>query len=297
MGKIASGIADNSVTTLCASTSKNKLIIAPAMNLKLYMNKFFQENLNKLRGLGATIVEPRMEGGIAKVALVEEVVDHAVRKLSMSRLKGRRVLILNGPTRYDLDAIRFISNKATGMLGYWLAKEAFYRGCNVKVIHGPDYLSYPRYLETISVYTTEDMLKESVSEVKREKYDVVMFPAAILDFKPEETLEKKVESGREWMIRLKPAPKVIDEVAKWCRDSFIVAFKLEYRVSEEKLIEEAYKRLKEVNAGLIVANDASEIRGERHKAYIINRRGEVREFDGTKRELAYEILNALEKEF
>jgi len=295
IGKIAQGIADNAVTTLCAAVDMDKLIIVPAMNMRLYDSSILQENLSKLKRLGVTVISPRFSEGTAKIPRVEEVVDHAIRNLSRSRLRDRKVLILTGPTRYDLDPIRFISNKASGRLGYWLAKEGFQRGCQVKVIYGPGEVQFPEYIPLINVYSTEDMLEASLKELGKDAYDVAIFSAAVLDFKPKERADLKVKSGKEWSLELVPTPKVIERVIGEHPDLFVVAFKLEYNIPEKELIEGAHERLRELDADLMVANDLTAIRGEQHKAYIINKEKEVKVVDGTKAVLAEEIFNAIEK--
>lgn len=295
IGKIAQGIADNAVTTLCAATEMDRLILVPAMNMRLYDSPVLQENIAKLKRLGGTVISPRFSEGIAKIPKVEEAVDHAIRKLSRSRLRDRKALILAGPTRYDLDPIRFISNKASGRLGYWLAKEGFQRGCRVKVIYGPGEVQFPDHIPVINVYSPEDMLKESLRELGKDAYDVAIFSAAVLDFKPKERADFKVKSGKEWILELVPTPKVIEQVIGEHPDLFVVAFKLEYDLPEKELIEGAHERLKELNADLMVANDLTAIKGERHKAYIINKEKEVKVVDGTKALLAEEIFNTIEK--
>lgn len=295
VGKIAGGIADNAVTTLCAATSLARLVIAPAMNLRLYNSHILQENLAKLMKQGATIVQPRFSEGAAKIAPKEAVVDHLIRKVSRSRLKDRRVLILTGPTRYNLDPVRYISNRSSGRLGYCLAREAFHRGSIIKVIYGPGRAVFPSHIPVTRVYSAEDMLEECLKELDRQIYDVAIFSAAILDFKPKVEVSSKVKSGEEWTIELVPTPKVIEEVARKHPELFTVAFKLEYKVPEGRLTKDAYHRLKELNAGLMVANDLAEITEKRHKAYIIDRNGNIEKVDGTKETLAEEIFNALEK--
>lgn len=295
IGKIAHGIADNPVTTLCASIDPIKLLIVPAMNLKLYNNEFLRENIEKLKKLGVTFVMPRISEGAAKIATVDEVIDHAIRCLSTSKLRERRVLILTGPTRYDLDPVRYISSRSTGKLGYYLAKEAFHRGCRVGVVYGQGLVNFPTYIRTINVYTTEDMLTETLKEIERENYEIAIFSAAILDFKPSLYLDEKVKSGSIWSIELRPTVKVIEEVSKKYLNLIIVGFKLEYKVPREYLIMKAKEELMKVGASLVVANDLSEVSGERHRAYIVNREGEVVEFDGTKEELARKIFDLLEE--
>ena len=293
--KVARGVADNAVTTLCASTSPTRLVVAPAMNLRLYMNAAFREALKRLKRLGVTLVEPRISEGAAKVASVEKAVDYVIRSLSTSILKGRGILILTGPTRYDIDPVRYVSNKASGKIGYWLAKEAFQRGCEVKVIYGPGTVRFPEYIPVVKVYTVEEMLKAALTELETGRYEVAVFSAAILDFKPATYEAEKVKSGAEWTVNLIPTVKVIGEVSRRYPDVRIVGFKLEYKVSREELIRRAQDELERVKAAIIVANDLSEIRGECHKAYLIDQRGRVRDFDGKKAELAGEILNLLEE--
>jgi phosphopantothenoylcysteine decarboxylase/phosphopantothenate--cysteine ligase len=295
INKIAQGLADNAVTTLCASTDPTRLLIAPAMNLRLYKNAILKTSVEKLAKMGATFVEPRLSEGAAKVATVDATVDYAIRCLSISKLKGRGVLILTGPTRYDLDPIRYISNKSTGKLGYWLAKEAFHRGCKVKVIYGPCSVSFPSYIPSMNAYTTEDMLAATLKELEKEKYEVAIFSAAVLDFKPSTYSMEKVKSGSSWHIELEPTVKIIEEVSCRYPDLKIVGFKLEYKVSREELIKRAQEELMKIRAFLIVANDLSEIEEESHPAYLINQKGDIKEFKGTKMELAREIFDEIEE--
>jgi phosphopantothenoylcysteine decarboxylase/phosphopantothenate--cysteine ligase len=294
INKIACGIADNAVTTLCASMPTDRILIAPAMNLKLYGNHVLQQNMSGLRRRGAVILSPRIEEGAAKVPPVEEVLDNSIRVLSSSRLRERRVLILTGPTRYELDPVRYISNKATGRIGYWLAKEAFHRGCGVKVIYGPGAVKFPRHIPCVNVLSTEDMLNEALAEVRKEPYDIAIFSAAILDFKPERRLDEKVRSGKRWSIELVPTPKVIKEVRKERPDLFIVAFKLEYNVKKESLIFKAREMMKKYEANLMVANDLLKIERGINEAIILDEGGNVYEFVGTKDGLAKKIMDVIE---
>lgn len=297
INKIASGIGDNAVTTLCISTQPNKLIISPAMNIKLYNSHILQENMDKLRKLGVTIIEPRFEEGAAKIADITEVLDHSIRALSTSRLKKRKVLILAGPTQYDLDPIRYISNRATGALGYWLAREGFHRGCDIKIVYGPGRVSFPRYIHVINAKTTEDMLDRTLYVLESWQPDIAIFSAAILDFKPQKYIGEKVKSGEEWVIKFVPTPKVIKIVRDKYEKLYLVAFKLEYNVSKEVLIDRALDEMKRVKANIVVANDLNKISGDVHEAYIISEDRKVREFKGTKERLAIEIFDTIEKTY
>jgi len=296
INKYAHGIADNAVTTLLLSTSPNKVVISPAMNLKLYNNPTTQESISKLKGIGVNFLEPRVEEGAVKVSDIEYTVDFIIRKLSVSRLRDKRVLILAGPTRYDIDAVRYISNKSTGKLGYHLSKEAFYRGCMVNVIYGPGLIQFPKHINVIHVYTTEDFLSKTLEELSSEKYDIIIFSAAILDFKPERYVDVKIKSGSELTIKLVPTPKVISEVKAKFPDIFTVLFKLEYKVSKSTLIKRAREEMQRHNADIVVANDLERVSEDYHEAIIISKTGLTTEYKGTKEGLAKEIFDTIEKE-
>jgi len=292
--KAARGIADNAVTTLLAATPPNRLVLAPTMNLKLFGNPVFRECLDRLRSMGAMVVEPEFGEGAAKAPRIDVVVDHCLRALSTSKLRGRGVLLLAGPTRYSIDAVRFISNRSTGRLGYWLAREAFRRGCRVSVVYGPGVVKFPPHIPVTSVETTEDMLREALSRLESDRFDIAIFAAAILDFKPEAYVDEKIRSGRELTIRLVPTPKVVEAVRRSRPDLFLVTFKLEYRVGREELVARAEEEMKRYRADIVVANDIARVTEETHEAVILTRDGSVREFRGSKTALAAEIFDAIE---
>jgi len=295
VNKIGSGVADNAVTTLCASTGPTRLLIAPAMNLKLYSSNILRDNIERLKKQGVTFVEPVISEGAAKAATIETTTDHVIRCLSISRLRGRGVLILTGPTNYDLDPVRYISNKSTGRLGYCLAKEGFHRGCVVKVVYGPGSVTFPSHIPTMNVYTVEDMLRETLKDLKKGVYEVAIFSAAVLDFKPTTYSEEKIESGHRLRVEFEPTPKIIDEISSRYPDLAIVGFKLEYKISKEELLKRAREELVRTKALMVVANDLSEISENRHRAHLVTKGGDVRDFDGTKMELAHEIFNLIEE--
>ncbi len=294
--KIANGIADNPVTTLCASTDPSKIVIAPAMSIKLYSNPILKRNIEVLKSYGVRFIEPIIEEGAAKIADIDTTVNYIIRFLNRSGLRDSKVLILAGPTRYDIDAVRYISSKSTGLLGYYLAMEAFWRGCDLKVIYGPGEIEYPDIFNVERVYTTEEMLDKTIMELSKIKYDIAIFVAAILDYKPSKYIDAKIKSGGRISMELIPTPKVIDIVRSKYPDLFIVGFKLEYKIDEDKLIEEARRRLNEIKPGIIIANDISKITRDRHRACIIYDGG-VKIVDSSKDIVAREVFNIIEEAY
>jgi len=261
ISKIAYGIADTPVTTVVSTAfgSKIPIIIVPAMHESLYDHPILIENIKKLESLGVEFINPRMEEGKAKIASLEDIVETVIRKLSIKSMKGIKLLITAGPTLEYIDPIRVITNKGSGKMGIAIANEALRRGADVTLIYGHGIVAPPQGARVISVETTEEMYNEVVSELKDKNYDVLIATSAVTDFAPEKKYDYKLPSREinELVIKLKPLPKIIDEVKELSPKIFLVAFKADYKLSDEKLIDRAYELLKASNAGLVVANDVS----------------------------------------
>ena len=262
ISKIACGIDDTPVTTVVSTAFGSNIptMIVPAMHESMYRHPIVTENIEKLKSLGLEFVGPRIEEGKAKIAEVEDVVSAVIRKLAATKdLVGKRVLVTAGPTLEYIDPIRVITNKSSGKMGVAIAEEALLRGANVTLIYGPGAVSPPWRVRVINVETTEDMYNAAMMELKSEKYDIIIAAGAAADFTPEKPIKHKVltRTTPELLLKLKPTPKIIDAVKKISPSAFLVAFKAEYRLSDEELIKSAYQRLKAANADLIVANDVS----------------------------------------
>lgn len=261
ISKIAYGIDDTPVTTVVSTAfgSKIPIIIVPAMHESLYDHPILVENIKKLESLGVEFINPRIEEGKAKIASLEDIVEAVIRKLSIKSMKGIKLLITAGPTLEYIDPIRVITNKSSGKMGIAIANEALRRGADVTLIYGHGIVSPPQGARVISVETTEEMYNEVVSELKAKDYDVLIATSAATDFGPEKKYDYKLPSREihELIIKLKPLPKIIDKAKELSPKTFLVAFKADYKLSDEKLINKAYELLKASNADLVVANDVS----------------------------------------
>lgn len=211
------------------------------------------------------------------------------------KMKDKKVLILTGPTRYDIDIVRYIGSKSTGRLGYYLSKESLKRGYDTTVVYGPGKVEMPEEVNLINVYTTEEMLKATLNELEKEDYQVAIFSAAILDFKPARSFKKKLRSGQELKIELVPTPKVIKKVRNKYPELFIVGFKLEYNLEEDELLKRGYKALRKQKSDLLVINDFSDVR-DGHKAILIGKDRNTKKIGPTKQKVAEGILGAIEKQ-
>lgn len=196
-------------------------------------------------------------------------------------LRGKKLLITSGPTRAPLDAVRYITNKATGRLGALIAEEAIQRGAHVTFVYGrpsqvPVVRGHPHdALTLIAVETIDDLIAVFRQELPQ-GYDAVIHPMAVLDFQPDVVHEDKTGSGvTDWVVRLVPTPKVIGLVKEIAPRTFLVGFKLEVGKHPEDLQAIAYDFLKKNRADLVVANDLRDIEEGEHRGYFIAPDGAV----------------------
>lgn len=306
ISKIACGIDDTPVTTVVSTAlgSDIPIVIVPAMHESMYRHQIIRENINKLKELGVWFVGPRIEEGKAKMAGIEEIVNRVIGILTKPKdMKALRVLVTAGPTREYIDAIRFISNPSSGKMGVAIAEEALTRGAEVTLIYGRGTAKPPLNVKLINVETTEEMLSAVINELKSSKYDIFISTAAVLDYGPENVVDQKTPSGlREWTIKLRYLPKVVCEARRVDPGVFIVGFKAEYKISKEELIEKAYRKLKESNLNLIVANDVGlagrGFESDTNEVYIVDPEKNVVHIPlSSKRDVAAKILDVVVDQF
>ena len=258
IGKIASGIADDMLTTTVMAT-KAPVLIAPAMNVNMYTNPIYRENEDKLRRFGCLFVEP-ISGSLAcgwegqgKLASPEAIFEAALAALSPKDLAGRTLMVTAGPTREEIDPVRYISNHSSGKMGYALARAAVRRGARVILVSGPTCLPLPSDVETICVESACEM---QVAVMKRvSQCDVVIKAAAVADYRPVERKTDKIKKHSESMtIQLQKNPDILAELGATFQRPFLVGFAAE----TDNLAEYAARKLNEKNLDMIVANDVSQ---------------------------------------
>ena len=281
LGKVAAGIDDTPVTSILsvALGSKIPIIVAPAMHEAMYDNIFVQQNVSKLREQ-MVFIEPKMEGGKAKVADPEHVLNATISVLSSrALLSGKRVLVTAGSTIEYIDPIRVMTNLSSGKMGIAMAQEAQRMGATVTLVYGHGTLN-PASDKIVRVNTGEEMYKAIVSELSSKRYDIAVMAAAVADFAPAKKSYQKIDTKLGKMeLSLVATRKIIDEVKNKSKDTFLVAFKADYGVSDSILTEKAYRKLKECDADIIVANDlgrkGSEPGSDKNEVFIVNKNKEV----------------------
>ena len=196
IGKVANGIADDMLSTTIMAC-KSKVIFAPAMNTNMYENPIVQGNIEKLKSLGYEFIEPDSgrlacgDIGKGKFPKPEVIVERVLTELHDKKdLTNKKVVISAGPTRSDLDPVRFVSNRSTGKMGYEIAKEARDRGAEVVLVSGPVSLEEPQGIKTIKVSTNAEMY-EKVKE-NYDDADIVIMSAAVADYKAKEVSKQKI---------------------------------------------------------------------------------------------------------
>ncbi|MDQ3999018.1 MAG: bifunctional phosphopantothenoylcysteine decarboxylase/phosphopantothenate--cysteine ligase CoaBC [Thermoproteota archaeon] len=277
LGKVAAGIDDTPVTSILsvALGSKIPIIVAPAMHEAMYENIFVQQNVSKLKEHMVSI-EPKIEGGKAKVADPEHMLNATISILSNNApLSGKRVLVTAGSTIEYIDPIRVITNLSSGKMGIAIAQEAQRMGATVTLVYGHGTLS-PETGKIVRVNTGEEMYKAVVSELLSKRQDIAVMAAAVADFAPAKKSDKKINTKLGKMeLSLVTTRKIIDEVKNNSKDTFLVAFKADYCIPESVLIEKAYRKLKECDADIIVANDlgrkGSEPGSDKNEVFIVDR--------------------------
>jgi phosphopantothenoylcysteine decarboxylase / phosphopantothenate---cysteine ligase len=254
ISKFAYKIADNPINTLLVTAYGygTPIIMVPSMHESMY--RAVEENINKLKSEGILFVEPRQEENKAKFPSLQDIVLKVERNTSKGDLAGKKVLVSAGATYEDIDPIRGITNRSSGKMGVEIAKEAFRRGAEVNLICGRVEIGLPSIFRVIRVGSSLEMQLEVEGLVL--DHDVFLSAAAVSDF----TLEKethKVSSHEDITLQLRPAPKIINRVKVINPEIFLVAFKADYNVSNEEIVESARQRMEESRADLVVANDVA----------------------------------------
>lgn len=301
ISKVACGIDDTTVTSVVSTAfaSNCPIIIVPAMHESMYNHPVLVKNIRDLMALGVEFVGPRIEEGKAKIAETNEILQTVIGKLTGRKdFHGMKVLITAGATIEHIDPVRIITNKSSGKMGVALADEASSRGAEVTFIYGTGSEPPPTRVDLLRVETTEQMREAVVSELKSKKYDMMIAVAAVADWAPCKPYTYKISShDRDSLeLRLKRTGKIIDLVKEISPRTFLVAFRAEGNLPHKQLIENAYRRLVEAKADIIVANDIGKknvgFGTDTNEVLIIDKKKNIKHIPlAKKREVARKILD------
>jgi phosphopantothenoylcysteine decarboxylase/phosphopantothenate--cysteine ligase len=260
MAKLAHGLAD-SVLTEAALAHRGPLVLAPAMNDRMWSHPATQANAELLRARGAEFVGPAegelAEGGsgVGRMAEPREIAER-IRDLlarGSGALAGKRVVVAAGGTREPLDVVRYIGNRSSGRMGVALAEEADRRGAAVTLVGSNLAVPVPAGLELVSAPTAEDVAREVLA---RADADLVVMAAAVADYRPVEARgDKRPKDGEAWALSLEPTRDVLAELGRNRRNGqLLVGFAAE---AGGNGLERARRKRSNKGVDLIVYNDVS----------------------------------------
>lgn len=305
IGKMANGIADDMLTTTILAT-KASVMVAPAMNVNMYGHPAVAANMDKLTDYGYQFVEPGVGllacGWIGKGRLAEpeEIVEAVAAFFEKKQvpeqtqdLAGKHVLVTAGPTREKIDPIRYITNHASGKMGYAIAEAARDRGAKVTLVSGPTSLERPSGVEFVAVESVQDMFDAVMQHLPES--DIVIKSAAVSDYRPKIVQEHKMKKGDgPLVLELDKAPDILKTVGERKTKQFVVGFAAE----TQDVLKHAQSKIERKNLDMIVANnvltEGAGMGSDTNVVTIMTRAGEQLALDKlSKRAVAEKILDAV----
>jgi len=298
LGRLRAGLADDAVTTTALACSCPGLL-APAMNTRMWRNAAVQENLAALRQRGFAVVGPESgeladgEVGEGRLAEPAEIARAAARLLGPSDLAGRRLLVTAGPTREPIDPVRYLSNPASGKMGFAVARAAVRRGAEVLLVTGPSDLPDPAGVQVIRVTTAAEMASAVLGAADGQ--DAFVATAAVSDYRPRDpsSSKKKKGPGDETLV----LTRTVDILATLGErhggkpgGPVLVGFAAE----TEDVVANARGKLRQKGCDLVVANAVGrpgEGFGADHNRVALVGPAEIAEIEGTKDAVAEAILD------
>ena len=300
IGKIRGGIADDMLSTVVMAMGA-PVVLAPAMNSQMYASAAVRENIAVLRSRGFLFVEPD-EGELAcgtvgpgRLAMVGKIVEMAKIVLAEKILEGKKVLVSAGPTAESIDPVRFLSNRASGKMGFAMARVARRFGADVTLVSGPTALADPYFVKTVRVRTAEEM--QTAVERESADADAVVMCAAVADFRAASVSPTKIKKdGGGWNLELATTVDILDRLGREKGRRVLVGFAAETSDIEQNAIAKMRKK----NLDAIVANDVSRtdigFESDDNEVRVFFSDGEVRELPlATKEGIAVGVWLALHR--
>ncbi len=296
IGKTANGIGDDLLSTTIISFQK-PILFVPAMDSGMWNNRIVQDNLKKLKNNGYYILEPDSgplaSGKIGKGRFPR--VDRIYNKIlvcvnNYRTLEGKKILITGGRTEEDIDSVRVVTNRSSGIMALELYEAAKCRDCDVRLIMGQASVMVPDEPEIIRVRTSYEMLNTLKKHI--EWADILIMSAAVGDYKPLELRNTKIHSNSLRLV-LKKNIDILKSIKNYKKDKIFIGFSVE----DKDDLKRAQKKLKEKDLDYIISNPVSVIGKETTSVTILKKNGEILEPGRmSKWELANQIFDLIVKE-
>lgn len=262
IAKMAHGIADDLLSTVVLANTAPVLVV-PAMNTNMYENQIVQENLQRLKDIGYRIMDPDSgllacgATGDGRLPAVDDIYQVIINSLHPQHdLEGKRIMVNAGTTCEDIDPVRFIANRASGKMGFCIAKNAARRGAEVILVCGNSSAEIPAGVKVVPVWSAEEMCQVMLEY--QDACDAIIGAAAVGDFKIADTKGQKLKKAdnREdkLLLELVGNPDILQELGKRKKPSQVT---VGFAAETENVLENAKKKLNSKNLDFIVANDVT----------------------------------------
>ncbi|MEO9947550.1 MAG: bifunctional phosphopantothenoylcysteine decarboxylase/phosphopantothenate--cysteine ligase CoaBC [Paraglaciecola sp.] len=301
IAKLTHGLADDLLSTLCLATDA-PIYIAPAMNQQMWHAKATQANLTTLSQRDVTFFGPAQgeqacgDVGPGRMLEPQDLADLLLPQKSPLLLKGQKITITAGPTREEIDPVRYISNHSSGKMGYALARAAKELGAEVTLVSGPVNLPPPADINTVKVNSAEQMLAAVMSTIK--DCHIFIACAAVADYRVQQKVDQKIKkSDDELTLTFVKNPDILKEVAHLSSPPFTVGFAAE----TQNLKEYALGKLQRKKLNMIAANDVSDSKigfnSEQNALTVFWPKGELKLEVADKQLLAKKLMLLVEQRY
>jgi len=298
MARLTHGQADDLLSTLCLAASV-PLLLAPAMNQQMWLNPATQDNARLLTSRGITLLGPADgsqacgDTGPGRMLEPGDLIGHLDHVFQTNTLTAKKLVITAGPTREDIDPVRFISNRSSGRMGYAVARAAVEAGAEVVLISGPTSLELPERVFCQQVVTARQMHDAVMNEIR--DTDIFIAAAAVADYRCSTIADQKIKKTDAFInLTLEKNPDILGEVASLSPPPFTVGFAAE----TEALLENARKKLINKKLDMIAANLVGDNRGfesEDNELQIIWKDGNIKLDHAPKEKLARNLVAIIAK--
>lgn len=255
IAKLAHGVADDLLSTLCLARGKCPLLVAPAMNVEMWQHPATQRNIKQLAADGVVLLGPDSgsqacgETGMGRMLEAETLAQEIHAQLQPKLLAGRKILITAGATFEAIDPVRGLTNASSGKMGYAIATEALAMGAAVTLVSGPVALQAPNKAHLIRITSARQMLDAVLKNIQG--VDIFIGVAAVADYTPAlPSAQKLKKNGQNLTLELTPTQDILATVASLPNSPFCVGFAAE----SENLLEFAGQKRQRKNIPLLVAN-------------------------------------------
>ncbi len=299
IGKLAGGIADDMLTTT-ALACRCPILVAPAMNTAMYENAIVQDNLEKLRRFGFTVI-PAATGmlacrdtGSGKMPEPETLLQWILRELACQKdFAGKRVLVTAGPTQEAIDPVRYMTNHSRGKMGYALARAAMLRGAEVTLVTGKTSIAPPPFVKVVEITSAKEMF-DAVTAVS-DRQDIIIKAAAVADYRPAQISDHKVKKEEGGLtLALERTQDILQYLGDHKKQGqFLCGFSME----TENMLSNSRAKLAKKHLDLIVANNLKQagagFAGDTNIVTLITQEEEIPLKLMSKEEVAFRILDQI----